>query len=167
MLEKLINASETWIKIMAEVEDNGGELTPELEQEFDIAVNNMANVSDQLANTLDYIDTAIGVAKKKKDRYAYKQKQFENYKTRVRNVTKLAMISGVEFKGEDRKVLLTKPSEKINVDEVDLNTLKNKDKYTKIVITMDKALLKKDIKEGVIALPAGAYKTQERTLQVR
>jgi hypothetical protein len=167
MLDKLINASNEWIDIANELEDNGGELTPELEKRFEVSVSNMASVSDQLANTLDYIDTAIEVAKKKKDRYALKQKQFTNFKSRVRDTAKLFMLNGVEFQGEDRKVLLTKEVTKINVDDVDLNSLENKDRYSNVVVTLDKVKLKKDIKDGVIDLPEGAYTTQERTLQVR
>jgi hypothetical protein len=167
MLEKLINASNEWIEIANELEENGGELTPDLEKRFEVSVNNMADVSDQLANTLDYVDTAIAVAKKKKDRYQYKQKQFENFKDRIRDTAKLLMMNGVAFQGEDRKVILTKETKVLNVDNVDINKLENKDKYTKVVISLDKTKLKKDIKNGVIDMPEGAYTTQERTLQVR
>lgn len=167
MLQKLLNASEAWIDIANEIEDNGGELTPELEGRFDVAVKDMSEVSDQLANTLDYIDTAVEVAKRKKDRYALKAKQFTNFKEKIRTVTKNLMLEGIEFAGEDRKVLLTKATNKINVDDVDMNTLENKDRYTKVVVTLDKVKLKRDIKDGVIDLPEGAFVTQERTLQVR
>lgn len=165
MLNKLINASNEWIDIANELEENGGELTPELEKRFEISVSNMASVSDQLANTLDYIDTAIEVAKKKKDRYALKQKQFANFKSRVRETAKLFMMNGLEYQGEDRKVLLTKEATKINVDDVTVGGLDPK--YIKVTYTVNKVKLKKDIKDGVIDLPEEAYTTQERTLQVR
>jgi hypothetical protein len=167
MINDLIGASEEWIKIVTEIEANEGVLDGDLEQRFDMAIRNMSMVSDQLANTLDYVDTAIGVAKKKKDRYQLKQKQLENYKTKMREIAKGAMLNGMEFAGEDRKVILTNPTKRLNVDEVDLNKLENKDKYTKVVVSLDKAKLKKDIVDGIIDLPEGAKVTEERTLQVR
>jgi len=165
MINNLIKASEEWIQIMTKIEENDGVLTPELEQRFDQAVVEMSTVSDQLANTIDYIDTAIEVVKKKKDRYQLKQKQLENFKSRMREVTKNAMLNGITFEGEDRKVILTNPKKKINVDDVLPKDVPQK--YWKVSTSINKTLLKNDIENGLIDLPEGAKVQEERTLQVR
>ena len=92
MIQKLTKESETFLRLLDEIEENEGILTPELEVQWDSVIAQMAETSDELANTLDYIDAAIEVARIKKDRYVVKQKQLENYKSRVRD-TAVSMLS--------------------------------------------------------------------------
>jgi hypothetical protein len=147
------------------IEENEGVLTPELEEQWDVIISDMAETSDELANTLDYIDTAIEVAKKKKDRYVSKQRQLENYKNRIRDTAKHLLLQGVDFKGEDRSVALMRRKPEWNVDGVIVEDLKPE--YVKVTYTIRKAELKKAIAEGKVMPPAGAELKRSESLVIR
>jgi len=125
----------------------------------------MAKTSDELANTLDYIDAAIEVAKKKKDRYILKQKQLENYKNRIRETAKNLILQGIEFKGVDRSVLLVRSKPEWNVDNVIVDDLEPE--YVKITYEVKKAELKKAIGDGKIKPPPGVEMKSSESLFVR
>ena len=125
----------------------------------------MAETSDELANTLDYIDAAIEVAKKKKDHYMVKQKQLENYKNRVRETAKNLIIQGIYFIGEDRSVALVRRKPEWNVDNVIVEDLEPE--YVKVTSTIRKTELKKAIADGKVMPPSGAELKRSESLVIR
>ena len=118
-----------------------------------------------MTNTLDYIDAAIEVAKKKKDRYTGKHRQLENYKTRIRDTAKHLLLQGIDFKGEDRSVTLMRRKPEWNVDNVIVEDLERE--YVKVTYAIRKTELKKALADGKVIPPVGAEMKRSEILVVR
>jgi len=164
MINDLVQASNEWIELAREIEENEGVLTEDMEKRWDAVVAKMSGVSDQLADTLDYIDVAIATAKMKKDRYFSKQKSLENFKARLRDTAKNLMLNGIKFQTEDRSVKINSTSN-WNVDDVDINDLD--EKFVKTEKVVKKKELIQAIKSGEIMPPKGARTITKESLVVR
>lgn len=146
MIEKLINASQNFLSILAEVEDSEGVIDESLEKKFDEAVKEMASQTDTFVNSLDYLETAIEVVKKRKDKYLRKERYLSRIKDRMRGTAKALLMSGVAFEGDESSVKLTKPVLKLNYDDVNVDELP--DRYVRVKKEINKQALSDDIKEG-------------------
>jgi len=164
MIEKLLESSSNFVGILREIEEADGVLSQELEKRFDIAVKDMAKTTDSFANSLDYLDVAIEIAKKRKDKYISKMSKLNNLRLRMRSDAKALILSGLAFEGNERSVKLNNPIAKIDYTNIDIDNLDSK--YVRIKKEIKKKELSKDIMSGEI-MPDGVLVSEERILSVR
>jgi hypothetical protein len=163
LIEEIIQASTQFLDVLAQLEDAEGVMNEELESRFDGAVAVMANTSDSLANTLDYLDVAIGAAKEKKLFYEAKIKRLTDYKNRLRDQARGLMLQGIEFEGNERSVKLV-PRTKYDASAIAPEDWP--EEFVKIERSLKKADLVNAIKNGKVQPPKGFNITTEYSLRV-
>lgn len=99
--------------------ESGGELTPEIEQQFMINRDNMRSKVDRYKLYMDHLDARAVYFKDIADQALAAKRLFENHKSRLKENVKYAMSSmdTTELEGDDWRFKLSAPKDKISIDD--------------------------------------------------
>lgn len=150
--------------ILTQLEELGGEITPELEQALVINEESFAAKSEDYGHAILNLKGMAAAAKAEKERLADLQKFYENTYNRLDNALKAAMVATGHDKVETPTMRLSlRHSTATEVD--DLDQLPAEFKTTKVEVVADKTAIKKAIQSGE-AVP-GAHLVENVSLQIK
>jgi hypothetical protein len=150
--------------ILAQLEELGGEITPELEQALVINEEQFASKSEDYGHAILNLKAMAAAAKAEKDRLAALQRFYENTYNRLDTALKAAMVATGHDKVETPTMRLSlRHSTATEVD--DLDQLPAEYKTTKVEVVADKTAIKKAIQSGE-AVP-GAHLVDNVSLQIK
>ena len=150
--------------ILTQLEELGGEITPELEQALAINEENFAAKSEDYGHAILNLKGMAAAAKAEKERLAALQKFYENTYNRLDNALKTAMVATGHDKVETPTMRLSlRHTTATEVD--DLDAVPAEFKTTKVEVLADKAAIKKAIQQGE-AVP-GAHLVENVSLQIK
>ena len=151
-------------QLAEELIENGGELTPSLEEALAITEEQLQNKSVAYSFVIKQMDADVDIISAEISRLQNLKKQREKASDYLKDRIKHAMDL---FQIEEIKTPLVKinfrKSETVEVDDV--NALPNVYKNVKVVETADKAMIKEAIKNGVDV--AGCSIATHRNLQIK
>lgn len=163
-LPSLYTVSAGLAAIIAQLEDNGGELTPELEQQLTITEERFAEKAADYGAAILNLRAMADAARAEKDRLAKLQKFYENASKRLEGALCSAMDTFSRPKIETPSVrLFLRHSTATEID--DLEKVPNLYKTTKVEQVADKTAIKKAIQDGVDV--PGAHLIDNVSLQIK
>lgn len=146
-LPTLYTISGNILAVLDQMEENGGELTPELEQALAITEDQFTEKAVDYGLAIRNLDAMAKAAKEEKDRLALLQKFYENAKRRLSDAISGAMQALDHPKVETPTLRLflrhTQATEIDNADEIPARF-----KVTKVETVVDKTAVKKAIVAG-------------------
>ena len=150
--------------ILTQLEELGGEITPELEQALSINEENFAAKSEDYGHAILNLKGMAAAAKAEKERLAALQKFYENTYNRLDNALKTAMVATGRDKVETPTMRLS--LRRTTATEVDdLDALPMEYKTTKVEVVADKTAIKKAIQQGEDV--PGAHLVENVSLQIK
>lgn len=150
--------------ILAEIEDNGGEITPEIENALAINESDFVAKSEDYGHAILNLKAMAAAAKAEKERLAYLQKFYENTQKRLTDALSNAMQVFGQDKVENATMRLSlRHSTATEVD--DLDQVPAEYKTTKVEVVADKTAIKKAIQSGE-EVP-GAHLVENVSLQIK
>lgn len=150
--------------IFIALEDNGGEVTPEIEQALAINEENFAAKSVDFGNAILNFKAMAAAAKAEKERLAAIQKRYENAYNRLDKALTAAMDATGHDKVETPTMRLSlRHTTATEVDDLDAIPIEYK--TTKVEVVADKTAIKKAIQSGE-AVP-GAHLVENVSLQIK
>ena len=150
--------------ILAAIEDNGGEITPEIENALAITEEQFATKAVDYGHAILNLKAMAEAAKAEKDRLAGLQKFYENTQKRLEGALSNAMQVFGQDKVENATMRLSlRHTTATEVD--DLALLPAEYKVTKVEEVADKTAIKKAIQAGE-AVP-GAHLVENVSLQIK
>ena len=150
--------------ILAAIEDNGGEITPEIENALAINEEQFVQKSEDYGHAILNLKAMAAAAKAEKERLAALQKYYENATKRLSDALLTAMQVFDRPKVENATLRLSlRRSEATEID--DLEQLPAEYKVTKVEVVADKTAIKKAIQSGE-AVP-GAHLVENVSLQIK
>lgn len=150
--------------ILAQLEEMGGEITPELEQALAINEEQFVAKAEDYGHAILNLKCAAAAAKAEKERLAGLQKLYENTQKRLTDALSTAMQVFGQDKVENATMRLSlRHSTATEVD--DLDQLPAEFKTTKVEVVADKTAIKKAIQSGE-AVP-GAHLVENVSLQIK
>lgn len=150
--------------ILAQLEELGGEITPELEQALAINEEQFVQKAEDYGHAILNLKAMATAAKAEKDRLAALQKFYENAQKRLTDALSTAMQVFGQDKVENATMRLSlRHSTATEVD--DLDQLPAEYKTTKVEVVADKTAIKKAIQSGE-AVP-GAHLVENVSLQIK
>lgn len=150
--------------ILTQLEELGGEITPELEQALAINEENFAAKSEDYGHAILNLKGMAAAAKAEKERLAALQKFYENTYNRLDNALKTAMVATGHDKVETPTMRLSlRHTTATEVD--DLNAVPMEYKTTKVEVVADKTAIKKAIQSGEDV--PGAHLVENVSLQIK
>lgn len=160
----LYNIEQEYTNLTDELIENGGELTPELEQRLEINKSQLETKGRGYAYIVKQLDDEISLIKSEKKRLDALLKSREKVKERLKETLKNAMDRHemIEIKTDTLKINFRK-SEVVEIE--DLALLDPSYKTVKSTITANKDEIKKDIKNGVSV--QGAILVENRNIQIK
>lgn len=176
MAQSLYQLSEEMLNIENELEENGGELTPELEKALTFTQEALMNKADSITALIRKFETGAEACKAEKARIAKLQKTQENAVARIKGMVLWNMGAfGIDRIEGNTCKMTRRRSEKMEVNEDALiagythqvkefqNALPV---WAKVEIKIDKVALKNQIKQdGVI--PEGADLQENFSLLIK
>ena len=146
------------------IEENEGEMTPEIENALAISEDNFAAKSEDYGHAILNLKAMAAAAKAEKDRLATLQRFYENTYNRLDSALKTAMVATGHDKVETPTMRLSlRHTTATEVD--DLDQLPAEYKTTKVEVVADKTAIKKAIQSGE-AVP-GAHLVENVSLQIK
>ena len=150
--------------ILNQLEELGGEITPEIEQALAINEENFAAKSEDYGHAILNLKGMAAAAKAEKERLAALQKFYENTYNRLDNALKTAMVATGHDKVETPTMRLS--LRRTTATEVDdLDAVPAEFKTTKVELVADKAAIKKAIQQGEDV--PGAHLVENVSLQIK
>ena len=150
--------------ILTQLEELGGEITPELEQALAINEENFAAKSEDYGHAILNLKGMAAAAKAEKERLAALQKFYENTCNRLDNALKTAMVATGHDKVETPTMRLSlRHTTATEVD--DLDAVPAEYKTTKVEVVADKTAIKKAIQQGEDV--PGAHLVENVSLQIK
>ena len=150
--------------IFIALEDNGGEVTPEIEQALAINEENFASKSVDFGNAILNFKAMAAAAKAEKERLAGLQKFYENAQKRLTDALTAAMQVFGHDKVENATMRLSlRHTTATEVD--DLDAIPSEFKTTKVEVVADKTAIKKAIQQGEDV--PGAHLVENVSLQIK
>ena len=150
--------------ILAQLEELGGEITPEIEQALAINEGNFAAKSEDYGHAILNLKGMAAAAKAEKERLAGLQKFYENTQKRLTDALSSAMQVFGHDKVENATMRLSlRHSTATEVD--DLDQLPAEYKTTKVEVVADKTAIKKAIQDGEDV--PGAHLVENVSLQIK
>lgn len=150
--------------ILTQLEELGGEITPEIEQALAINEENFVTKSEDYGHAILNLKGMAAAAKAEKERLAALHKFYENTYNRLDNALKTAMVATGREKVETPTMRLSlRHSTATEVD--DLDAVPAEFKATKVEVVADKTAIKKAIQDG-IEVP-GARLVENVSLQIK
>ena len=139
-----------YVELLNKLEENGGELTEELEQQLNEAISHIVTKQDSYIKVIDTLDTLEYQAKHWRDKFDRKIKGYQNQKERLKDalIYHFHAIGQTELAGELGKIKLMKA---FKVGEIDLDELPEKYKDLITEVKVDRQLLLSDLKQGPVA----------------
>lgn len=163
-LPSLYHISSDLAAIIAALEDNGGELTPELEQQLTITEDRFLEKAADYGAAILSLRSMADAARNEKDRLAKLQKFYENAQKRLESALCSAMDTFSHPKIETPSMrLFLHHSTATAID--DLDQVPTAYKTTKVEQVPDKTAIKKAIQGGV-EVP-GAHLVDNISLQIK
>jgi hypothetical protein len=138
-----------YVILLNKLEENQGELTPELEQQLNDAVADVVTKQDGYIKVIDTLNTLEEQAKQWRDKMNRKIKSIQNQKERLKDalIYHFHLIGETEIKSELGKIKLMKT---LKVGEMDIDALPEKYKELVEEIKVNKKQLLADLKQGPI-----------------
>lgn len=150
--------------IFIALEDNGGEVTPELEQALAINEEQFVAKAEDYGHAILNLKGMVAAAKAEKDRLAALQKFYENAQKRLTDALTTAMQVFGQDKVENATMRLSlRHSTATEVD--DLDQVPAEFKTTKVEVVADKTAIKKAIQQGEDV--PGAHLVENVSLQIK
>lgn len=150
--------------ILAQLEELGGEITPELEQALAINEEQFVAKAEDYGHAILNLKGMAAAAKAEKERLAALQKFYENTQKRLTDALSNAMQVFGHEKVENATMRLSlRHSTATEVD--DLDQLPAEFKTTKVEVVADKTAIKKAIQEGEDV--PGAHLVENVSLQIK
>ena len=150
--------------ILAQLEELGGEITPELEQALAINEENFAAKSEDYGHAILNLKGMAAAAKAEKERLTALQRFYENTYNRLDNALKKAMVATGHDKVETPTMRLS--LRRTTATEVDdLDAVPAEFKTTKVEVVADKTAIKKAIQQGEDV--PGAHLVENVSLQIK
>lgn len=150
--------------ILAQLEELGGEITPELEQALAINEEQFVAKAEDYGHAILNLKGMAAAAKAEKERLAGLQKFYENAQKRLTDALSTAMQVFGHDKVENATMRLSlRHSTATEVD--DLDQLPSEYKTTKVEVVADKTAIKKAIQEGEDV--PGAHLVENVSLQIK
>lgn len=150
--------------ILAQLEELGGEITPELEQALAINEEQFVAKAEDYGHAILNLNGMATAAKAEKERLAGLQKFYENAQKRLTDALSTAMQVFGHEKVENATMRLSlRHTTATEVD--DLDQLPAEYKTTKVEVVADKTAIKKAIQSGE-AVP-GAHLVENVSLQIK
>ena len=146
------------------IEENEGEMTPEIENALAISEDNFAAKSEDYGHAILNLKAMAAAAKAEKERLATLQRFYENTYNRLDTALKAAMVATGHDKVETPTMRLSlRHSTATEVD--DLDQVPAEYKTTKVEVVADKTAIKKAIQSGE-SVP-GAHLVENVSLQIK
>lgn len=150
--------------ILTQLEELGGEITPELEQALAINEENFAAKSEDYGHAILNLKGMAAAAKAEKERLAALQKFYENTYNRLDNALKTAMVATGHDKVETPTMRLSlRHTTATEIDDLDAVPMEYK--TTKVEVVADKTAIKKAIQSGEDV--PGAHLIENVSLQIK
>ena len=150
--------------ILAQLEELGGEITPEIEQALAINEEQFMAKAEDYGHAILNLKGMAAAAKAEKERLAGLQKFYENTQKRLTDALSSAMQVFGHDKVENATMRLSlRHSTATEVD--DLDQLPAEYKTTKVEVVADKTAIKKAIQEGEDV--PGAHLVENVSLQIK
>ena len=150
--------------ILAQLEELGGEITPEIEQALAINEEQFVAKAEDYGHAILNLKGMAAAAKAEKERLAGLQKFYENTQKRLTDALSTAMQVFGHDKVENATMRLSlRHSTATEVD--DLDQLPAEFKTTKVEVVADKTAIKKAIQD-IIEVP-GAHLVENVSLQIK
>ena len=150
--------------ILAQLEELGGEITPELEQALAINEEQFVAKAEDYGHAILNLKGMAAAAKSEKERLAGLQKFYENTQKRLTDALSNAMQVFGHDKVENATMRLSlRHTTATEVD--DLDSVPAEYKTTKVEVVADKTAIKKAIQSGE-AVP-GAHLVENVSLQIK
>lgn len=150
--------------ILAQLEELGGEITPELEQALAINEEQFVAKAEDYGHAILNLKGMAAAAKAEKERLAALQKFYENAQKRLTDALSNAMQVFGHDKVENATMRISlRHTTATEVD--DLDALPQEFKTTKVEVVADKTAIKKAIQSGE-AVP-GAHLVENVSLQIK
>lgn len=150
--------------ILSQLEELGGEITPELEQALAINEEQFVAKAEDYGHAILNLKGMAAAAKAEKERLANLQKFYENAQKRLTDALSNAMQVFGHDKVENATMRLSlRHTTATEVD--DLDALPAEFKTTKVEVVADKTAIKKAIQQGE-AVP-GAHLVENVSLQIK
>jgi len=164
MEHSLYSIKEEYIKLLQLVEENSGELSPQLEKALSINYSELKEKSLNYVQLLIELQSKIDLGKQEIER----AKKYIAQKERLCNLLEERLIDAVKTFGKIKTgtfEISTRKSEQVIITDIDL--LPNKYKKIKQEIVPDKKLIKEGIKEAEKKKNsfAGAFIVEKDNLQ--
>ena len=150
--------------ILAQLEELGGEITPEIEQALAINEEQFVAKAEDYGHAILNLKGMAAAAKAEKERLAGLQKFYENTQKRLTDALSSAMQVFGHDKVENATMRLSlRHSTATEVD--DLDQLPAEYKTTKVEVVADKTAIKKAIQDGEDV--PGAHLVENVSLQIK
>ena len=150
--------------ILAQLEELGGEITPEIEQALAINEEQFMAKAEDYGHAILNLKGMAAAAKAEKERLAGLQKFYENTQKRLTDALSSAMQVFGHDKVENATMRLSlRHSTATEVD--DLDQLPAEYKTTKVEVVADKTAIKKAIQDGEDV--PGAHLVENVSLQIK
>ena len=150
--------------ILAQLEELGGEITPEIEQALAINEEQFVAKAEDYGHAILNLKGMAAAAKAEKERLAGLQKFYENTQKRLTDALSSAMQVFGHDKVENATMRLSlRHSTATEVD--DLDQLPAEYKTTKVEVVADKTAIKKAIQQGEDV--PGAHLVENVSLQIK
>ena len=150
--------------ILAAIEDNGGEITPEIENALAINDEQFATKAVDYGHAILNLKAMAAAAKAEKDRLANLQKFYENTQKRLEGALSNAMQVFGQDKVENATMRLSlRHTTATEVDDIAL--LPKQYKTVKVEEVADKTAIKKAIQAGETV--PGAHLVENVSLQIK
>ena len=150
--------------ILAQLEELGGEITPELEQALAINEEQFVAKAEDYGHAILNLKGMAAAAKAEKERLAGLQKFYENAQKRLTDALSTAMQVFGHDKVENATLRLSlRHSTATEVDDID--AVPAEYKTTKVEVVADKTAIKKAIQEGEDV--PGAHIVENVSLQIK
>jgi hypothetical protein len=161
MNKSLFQIEKELLLIEQQLEESGGELTPEIEQALEIGQQELQSKAFNYCKFIGSLEADISKAKSYKAQIDGYIKKKENLLNRLKNALKNAVLNFGSFEAEIF-TLSTRKSESLEI--IDENLVPDKYKTIKQTITIDKKLIKSDLKNQNIA---GVVLNKNINLQIK
>ena len=150
--------------ILAQLEELGGEITPEIEQALAINEEQFVAKAEDYGHAILNLKGMAAAAKAEKERLAGLQKFYENTQKRLADALSTAMQVFGHDKVENATMRLSlRHTTATEVD--DLDAIPSEFKTTKVEVVADKTAIKKAIQEGEDV--PGAHLVENVSLQIK
>ena len=161
-MKSLYNISADFLRIVEELQENDGELTPEIESALVLNEQNFLAKTENYIEAIKMIDAYEQLAAEREREFQVKKKRAANAKKRLKDNYSRAM----EMMGKDKvdtghHKISFRTSQTVNItDEAHIPN-----EYIKVETKIDKESLKRDLKAGLVI--EGAELVTNKSIQIR